>query len=159
MKKLIDRYSFEVFVASHRYAKMKKLYIYNLTNPKFTKLLKQRLKEKLSSLLKKKIVAKKIFRNLIQYYFLNFSKFRNIYDPITDFDCIKEKLENINKFVKDNTEKLNVNENVILNIYELLGRLKKQIFIIANEENAKVTEFQKINTSNKKDILKKYIDF
>ena len=66
MKKLIDRYSWEYVVSSHRYSKMKKLLKLNLNNPNFTKTLKGRTKEKLSSLLYNKICARRNFKHIVQ---------------------------------------------------------------------------------------------
>jgi len=89
---------------------------------------------------------------------LNLRKYRNNYVPITDFDCIKEKLTNINEFVKENTEKMELNQRELLKIYELMCRIQKQIYIIADEEKAKETDYKKIKLSNNINILKRYID-
>ena len=39
-----------------------------------------------------------------------------------------------------------------------MGKIKKQIFIFADLENAKISEFKKINISKKNSILKKYMN-
>lgn len=61
--------------------------------------------------------------------------------------------------MKENNEKLDVNEKILLDIYELMCRIKKQIYIIADEENKKVTDYKNIKFTYKNSLLKRYINY
>jgi len=66
LKKLIDKYGWKYFLVGYKYAKTRKIYAFNLNNPKFTKILRKKYQTKLTALLHEKIGAMKNFKAIVQ---------------------------------------------------------------------------------------------
>ena len=122
---MINRKVADLFISIHKYHLLKKNYTNAINRGGSSKNQIENLKKQVKEALYLRIKNKRKFKNILQFHLLIFSKFRTLYDPMTEFDSINQKIDMINSTTISAMQKIEYNSKYIEEINFYINNIRK----------------------------------
>ncbi len=116
--------SAEYFYYCCKFIKSKKIYTEAVIDGYVSRSYLKNMYNNLKSVLVKKIKSKKSFKRIMKFFIILFSKFRQMYDPISEMECLKLRVSDLRENLLKIQENTNSNEDILKEVSSLIKKIK-----------------------------------